>query len=223
VHTDHASFEVPPSLTASRLYAAGGALRLPHLLGEAVVAAREPEARAARPSGHRNVLDDPGATVAIEERGGSPGRAFTSAHGSAVQWTIFSAPALVASVEEWCGLSATPTGGGSYSYYEQAGDYLSLHRDIVQCDLTLITCLKDIRTAGDGGELLVYSNHIGASLAETRRAGRAAATPLPIGRGDTVALLGGVVAHEVSAMQPGQERIVSVMCYRVIVDGKPLS
>jgi hypothetical protein len=217
-------FDVPDGLIASRLYVNGGVLPLQGLLDDAAFAALEAESVVARASARRNVLTESAAGGLFEERGGSPHRAFTAAPGSAAQWSIFSAPALVAAVEEQCGVSVTPTGGGTYSYYEQDGDHLGLHRDIAQCDLTLITCLDATRTAGFAdGALLVYSRHLGLPLAEAARAGRGAATPMPIGRGDTIALLGGIVAHEVTAMPPGQRRIVSVMCYRVSIDRTPLS
>src|SRR5262249_28961549 len=164
-------FDVPSGLIASRLYACGGVLPLHGLLDDAAFAALEAECAAARASARRNVLAESALDGPVEERGGSPCRAFTAAPGSVVQWSIFSAPALVAAVEEQCGLSATPTGGGTYSYYEQDGDYLALHRDIAQCDLTLITCLDITPTAGrDDGALVVYTRHLGLSLAEVARA-----------------------------------------------------
>jgi len=48
-----------------------------------------------------------------------------------------------------------------------------------------------------------------------RAAGACAATPVPLDPGQTVALLGGIVPHEVTPMAADQERIVAVMCYRM--------
>jgi hypothetical protein len=210
--------ELPGEITVSQLYASGGVLNIPGLVAADAVAELEAEALSARSAGRRNVL---AVSDAAEGRGGNPDRAFTSAHARFVQWRLYSAPALVASLVRTCEIVATPTGGGTYSYYEQAGDFLGLHRDILTCDLTVITCLRDTGAATGVGALLVYSKHMNEPLARARAAGRAAATEVPIPRGETVALLGGAVPHEVTPMQPGQERIVSVMCFRIAVTGDP--
>jgi hypothetical protein len=214
------SHELPIEITASRIYSNGGILNISGLIADGAVDELETEALSARSVGRRNAL---AVSDAAEGRGGNPDRAFTSAHAREMHWQLFSAPALVASLSRKCGLAATPTGGGSYSYYEQAGDFLGLHRDIVTCDLTLITCLRETGAGAGRGALLVYSRHMTEPLARARAAGRAAATQAAIGRGETVALLGGVVPHEVTAMHPGQERIISVMCYRIAVTGDSLA
>jgi hypothetical protein len=36
-----------------------------------------------------------------------------------------------------CGVTVEPTGAGTFSYYEQADDFLALHRDVDSCDVTL--------------------------------------------------------------------------------------
>jgi hypothetical protein len=207
-------FDVPPEIAASPLYAAGGFAIIPDLFAADALADLMVEALSVRPTGQRNVL----AVVSdgTEGRGGSPGRAFTSAHGREVQWRLFSAPALLASLSQLCGL-AEPTGGGTYTYYEQPGDFLALHRDIVTCDLALLTCLGETCATPSGGGLLVYPGHATEPLSSARAAGRSAAKPVLLGPGETVALLGGIVPHEVAPMQLGQSRIVSVMCYRLPV------
>jgi hypothetical protein len=218
--SDIYSAELPAEITASQLYANGGVLNISSLLAADALAGLEAEALCARPAGRRNVL---AVSDAAEGRGGNPDRAFTTAHARAVQWQLFSDSALVASLVRICGLAAAPTGGGTYSYYEQAGDFLGLHRDILTCDLTVITCLRETGPEPGGGGLLVYTRHLNEPLTRARVAGKSTATPVPIGRGETIALLGGVVPHEVTPMQPGQERIVSIMCYRITVAGHPFS
>jgi len=203
--------DIPPEIASSPLFDSGGFVLIPSLFTAEVLADLEAEALSVRSTGQRNELV---VSDAAEGRGGSPARAFTSAHSRTLQWQIFASPALIASVSQMCGLPIVPTGGGSYTYYEQPGDFLALHRDIVRCDLALITCLSESGTGVGSGGLLVYPGHTMEPLSKTREAGRAAATPVPLARGDTVALLGGIVPHEVTPMQPGQERIVSVMCYR---------
>jgi hypothetical protein len=203
--------EIPPAIVASPLYAAGGFGVIPGLFDEGVLAELLTEALTAKPTGQRNVLEVSDET---EGRGGSPARAFTFAQGGALQWRLFSAPALIASLSQRCGLAATPTGAGTYTYYEP-GDFLALHRDIVTCDLAIITCLSETGAAPGSGGLWVYPQHATEPLSTARAAGRAVAVPVPLGSGDTAVLLGGIVPHEVSPMRPGQERIVSVMCYRI--------
>jgi hypothetical protein len=204
--------EIPPEIVASPLYAAGGFAIIPGLFPADVLAELLAEALSAKPTGQRNVL---AVSDGTEGRGGSPARAFTSAHGCALQWRLFTAPALIASLSQMCGLAAVPAGSGTYTYYQQPGDFLALHRDIFSCDLAVITCLSETGATTRCGGLLVYPGHATEPLSRACAAGRAAATPAPLGRGDTVVLLGGIVPHEVSPMQPGQERIVSVMCYRI--------
>jgi hypothetical protein len=52
-----------------------------------------------------------------------------------------------------------PTGGRTYTYYEQPGDFLALYREIVTCDLAVIACLVDTGKASAGGGLLVATNY----------------------------------------------------------------
>jgi hypothetical protein len=210
---------LPIAVTLSKIHASGGALILPDLLGPDAVAELEAESRFARAAGQRNELE---VSDGAEGRGGNPARALRSAHGGDVQRRLFGAPSLVSALERSCGLTVNPTGGGTYSYYEYPGDFLALHRDIVTCDLTVITCLNETGGATRGG-LLVYPRHINDPLSKVRAAGRTAATPVTICYGVSAALLGGVVPHEVTGMEPGQERIVSVMCYRVLLAGNPPS
>jgi hypothetical protein len=210
------AIEIPPEIEASPLYARGGFAIVPGLIAADVLADLTAEALAARPSGQRNAV---AVSDGAEGRGGAPGRAFTSAHGGPLQWRIYSAPQLIAFLSQMSGLAATPTGGGSFTYYEQPGDFLALHRDIVACDLAIITCLSETRVAPGGGSLLLYPDHATQPLSTARAAGRSAATPAPLGPGDSAILLGGIVPHEVAPMQPGQQRIVSVMCYRLLSHG----
>jgi len=204
--------DLPGAIMQSTLYRHGGVLVVADLLDVRAVDELESEALRVRAGSWRNEAKCPDVA---EERGGCPSRAFAAAHAGYLQWNIFSSPALVASLVEICGLDATPLGGGSYSYYERPGDFLALHRDIVACDLTVITCLRDTGELPAGGALLVYPLHINRPLQAAREAGRCAARAVALGRGESAVLLGGVVPHEVAAMQPGQERMVSVMCYRV--------
>src|ERR1700739_635037 len=111
--------ELPGEITRSRIFEHGGFLLLPDLVPPDVLNELEAEAGRARSEGRRNVWP---ISDAAEDRGGNPDRAFRTAEGGEVQWGIFSAPALVARLISDCGLELSPPGGGSYSYYEAAGD-----------------------------------------------------------------------------------------------------
>jgi hypothetical protein len=202
---------LPVAVTESLLYRSGGILTM-DFPGPEVLEVLRAEALQVRERGWRNEWSGPEITV---ERGGNPSRAFTGAHAGEVQWTIFSAAPTVSAIASTCGLSAAPTGGGTYSYYEQPGDFLSLHRDIETCDLTLITCLWDTALSENTGALLAYPQYINQPIAAARRAGRASALAASLLPGQSAALLGAVVPHEVSPMAEGQNRVVSIMCYRV--------
>jgi hypothetical protein len=211
---------LPSEIRDSPIFANGGFIGVSEVFPEDCVAALYTEAVMARQTGQRNVLAE---ASPAENRGGSPARAFTSAQAGLTQWGIFSAPPILAGLARICGLTTTPTGSGSYTYYEESGAFLSLHRDIETCDLTVITCLKETGVGLGDGSLVVYSQHWNEPLSAAIAAGTRAGTAVRIARAESVALLGGVVPHEVTAMQPGQERIVSVMCYRVLLNGTPFS
>jgi hypothetical protein len=220
--SDSCTYKASPEISRSTIYVDGGFLLLPNLFPPEDLNKLEAEAKRARPRGQRNVWSLPGGA---DERGGNPDRAFSTGPGAETQYNLLAAPDLVARLAQACGLELAITGGGSYSYYEESGDFLGLHRDIVSCELTVVTCVRsdgaepDAGMLGAGmlgsGMLLVYSNHMNAPLARARGAGKAEATRVPISRGESVALLGGFVPHEVTPMLPSQERIVSVMCYRI--------
>ena len=118
-----------------------------------------------------------------------------------------------------CGLRVAATGSGTYSYYEQAGDFLAVHRDVLQCDLAVITSLTHCAMDRPDGELVVYPDMIREPLSTVRAAGRIAGRSVPLDRGHTAILLGGIVPHEVAPTGTGQERIVAINCYRVLTDG----
>jgi hypothetical protein len=67
---------------------------------------------------------------------------------------------------------------------------------------------------GSTGELMVYPEFIREPLSAVRAAGRGAGTSVPLDRGHTIILLGGIVPHEVAPTCASQERIVAINCYR---------
>lgn len=147
--------------------------------------------------------------LAATGRGGTPSRACTVASASPAHLEIHAAPDLKAFLSAQAGVPIVTAGGGSYSWYEERADFLALHRDIVGCEATLATCL--FASPGRGG-LVVHPSQIGQAL-EPVAAGHGVRVDLA--PGDTLLLLGGFVPHEVTPMDAGQTRLVSLMCYRV--------
>jgi hypothetical protein len=210
--TEAHPLEIPQEIAELRLYGLGGFAVLPELFNKNDLAMLREEATSVRPTGKRSYADISDRT---EERGGAPGRSFRSASGLQTQLRIFSSETVIDSLVDTLGGAVRLAGSGSFTYYEEPGDYLELHRDIVTCDLAVITCLDETSTTSEGGKLLAYPEFRGEPLADVRASGRAGATPINLRPGETVVMLGGIVPHEVTPMMPGQERIVSVMCYRV--------
>lgn len=205
-------FDPPPEVLTSHLFAAGGYFVVSGLFDPATLAALRAEAEAARAEGARQTL---GESDSVEGRGGSPARAFRSGRGGDLHWGLHGSPEMKTRIEQLCGVTVTPTGSGSFSYYEQPGDFLSLHRDILQCDMAVITCLTTCAGEGPSGELTVYPGFMREPLSVVRAAGRSYGTVVALQPGHTAILLGGLVPHEVTPAGAGQERIVAINCFRI--------
>jgi len=206
------SFNPPAEVLASHLFTAGGYFVVSGLFDEVTLEALRAEAEAARPEGVRQSLSDSDGT---EGRGGSPARAFRSGRGRELHWGLHGSPEMKARLEQLCGVVVTPTGSGSFSYYEQPGDFLALHRDILQCDMAVITCLSAHPGEGSSGELTVYPGFMREPLSAVRAADRSFGTVVTLERGHTAILLGGLIPHEVTPTCAGQERIVAINCFRI--------
>ncbi len=204
-------FDPPQEILQSRLFLARGYLVVSGLFDEETLRALRAEANLVRAEGQRAYVAHSDGT---EGRGGAPARAYRSAPGSNLHQGLYGCQQMAETVGRLCGVKVAPTGGGTYSYYEQAGDFLALHRDVLQCDIALITALSDKTGNGSTGELTVYPKFVRETLSTVRTAGRAGGSFLPLARGQTVILLGGLVPHEVVPMCAGQERIVAINCYR---------
>jgi hypothetical protein len=204
-------FDPPREIVQSRLFSAGGYLVVSGLFDEETLRALRAEANLVRAEGQRAYVAHSDGT---EGRGGAPARAYRSAPGSNLHQGLYGCRQMAETVGRLSGVNISPTGGGTYSYYEQAGDFLALHRDVLQCDIALVTALSDHTGSGSTGELMVYPKFVRETLSTVRTAGRACGSSLPLARGQTVILLGGLVPHEVVPMCAGQERIVAINCYR---------
>src|SRR6266481_2266367 len=103
-----------------------------------------------------------------EIRGGSPARAFRSAAGGEFQDAFYRAPWVVNFLRSITSAALSPTGNrGTYSYYVRPGDFLALHRDIVTCEVAVITCLSNGAEADtDAGRLCLYPERVYEPLSE---------------------------------------------------------
>ena len=152
---------------------------------------------------------------ASEGRGGIPARAYFSAPGGPFQDVFYGAPWLSDIVGCATGRPCVPTSRrGTFNYYLRQGDHLALHRDVEGCDVALITCLQSRTTLSPvaSGSLLLFPDCVERPLSYARRS--EAAVPVDLKEGESLIMLGGLVPHCLRPLGPGQERIVSVLCFR---------
>jgi hypothetical protein len=209
---DDSDFPTLERVRRSPLATNGGYIVLPGWMSKYRLKILAAEANALRATGKRYLVVNSDGT---EGRGGSPARAFRSAGGGDIHWRIHSSSRVTDALGRLCNTPVEPTGAGIYTYYEQAGDFLGLHRDEVECDIAVITSLTRNDMGGSAGGLHVYPRHIGQPLSKVRAAGRLWGVPVPLGHGDTAVLLGGILPHEVTPLLKGQKRIVAINCYRI--------
>jgi hypothetical protein len=144
-----------------------------------------------------------------------PGRNYLSANGGSVQTTIYHDAILHRALTKFCGHPVRPTGDqGTYSYYECAGHFLGLHRDVPRCDLTMITCLRRESEEDTSGALRLYYKSLQQPLTEIHSGTKF--HDIHINFGQTLLLLGGCVPHEVLACGPDFKRYISVLCFEIL-------
>jgi hypothetical protein len=151
-------------------------------------------------------------------RGGTPRRRFLNGEGGAVQQAFMQTPWVLEFLRGLTLPGLVPTGGrGTYSYYVSPGDYLDIHRDIVTCDVAVITCLHDgASDEGDGGRLCLYPERLAEPLSAIRATPEQGSVKIRVRAGQTIVLYGGIVPHSLRPVAEGQARIVSVLCYRAL-------
>ena len=134
-----------------------------------------------------------------------------------MQYSIFAMPAVAEVLSRIAELPIGLSGVGSYSYYHRTGDFLALHRDVVKCDLALLTCLQDdVSERGRRGTLRIYPSFALDPLSAVRLTSNPTFADVTLAVGESVLLMGGMIPHEVTPMAPGQCRTMSVMCYRIV-------
>jgi hypothetical protein len=199
---------IPASVAKCPLLRADGFMVVA-LLSAADLARLQEEAKSQESLAQRNVCVS---STADEWRGGIPARAYALANGGSVQHAIHASAGIHQFLRQIIGVPATLSGGGSYSYYSESGDFLALHRDVLACDVALITCLEAAPASQDSGRLLLYPGHVREPLSAVRQAGAHAAVAIHLEPGESIVMLGGLVPHEVTAVT--RRRLVSVACYR---------
>jgi len=150
-------------------------------------------------------------------RGGSPARRFLSASGGPVQDAFYHAQEIGEAIADLGGVAIRPAGArGSFSYYVRPGDHLAIHRDIVHCDLAVITCLYETHPAASTGKLVVYPGRSAETLQSIRATPNQGCMPLTLLPAQTAMLFGGIVPHQILPLAGEQMRIVSVLCFEVM-------
>jgi hypothetical protein len=208
-HVARAEPPLAPALIDSELMRHGGCVFIDNLLQPHLLTALCAEANERQDEARRAIW--PGSRQ-VDWRGGEPARSYAGTTGGPTQTSIFAAPTLAEYLSKICGLRLQIAGVGSFSYYEP-GDFLALHRDIVHCDITLLTCLRDTATGtSDRSGLRIYPAYARAPLTQLRAEAAPAHIDVHLDRGQTAVLLGGIVPHEVPPMTAHQHRTVSVVC-----------
>jgi hypothetical protein len=150
-------------------------------------------------------------------RGGNPRRQLLSAPGGPVQFAWYHSAALRTTLETIAGAPLRPTGGGgTFSYYVRPGDHITIHRDILTCDFTLITCLLHSAGEGHGGHLVFWPSRRDEPLTSLRAKPGPGAELLELKTGESAALFGGLIPHAVLPVQAHQRRIVSLLCFEAL-------
>ncbi len=155
-----------------------------------------------------------------EGRGGKPRRSLLTSTGGPIQDAWYASGHLRRFLSSQLGLAAVPSGNrGSYSYYARPADFLDLHRDVETCDVAVITVLHDTSDLADpGGGLTLYPGRIREPLSAIRERPQEGATLVKLAPGQTIVMFGGVVPHRLVPVAEAQLRIISVLCFRAIVD-----
>ena len=193
----------------------GGYMIVEGLLGPALLEELRSDAREQFATASRTIWTTPDTE---EWRGGHPPRAYYHSNAGPIQYTLFSNAAVVGVLSDLCGVALEASGGGTYSYYHEPGDFLALHRDIVRCDIATITCLEDNVDSMPRGGLRVYPGYFNKPLSSIRM-NQVDGLDLPCRPGQTIILAGGMLPHEVTPALAGQHRTVSLSCYRADLPG----
>jgi hypothetical protein len=153
-----------------------------------------------------------------EIRGGAPQRKILTSAGGEFQKEFYQSEWLTGFLRELTTPFLHPTGKyGTFSYYCRKNDFLDIHRDIVACDVAVITCLKnEFGEDRAGGKLCLYPERTGELLSAIRATPEKGACKISLEEGQTLVMYGGIVPHALLPVSADQTRIVSVLCYQAL-------
>lgn len=205
---------LPRAILNSTLMKEGGCAIFDHLPGAGVCKRLLAESRLCLHSAVACTITMPDDE---EVRGGNPARRFISAGGGCEQTAFYHNPETTRFLAGICNAPVHPTGqSGTYTYYARPGDHLALHRDIVTCDISVITCLLDRHHEGStGGLTRFYPGRQHEPLSRIRATPGDGAVSVRIPVGSTMVMFGGLVPHLIEPIAPGELRIVSILCFRI--------
>jgi hypothetical protein len=207
-------------LERSTLVGGGGAL-LTRLLDPTRLGALREDAFARHAEATEMFVADP---CDEDIRRGDPDRWLEWAVGGPALQAFSTASATLDLLARVTGVNWTPSGpAGTYSYYRRPGHHLGLHRDVDDCDLTIITNLyeRGAQPGSTAGCLRLYPERTSERLDTIRSSSKRGAVHLRLQPGQSLIMLGGRVPHRLLPVADGQARIVAPLCYRVAGPAAP--
>lgn len=196
------------ALARSPLAAAGG-VAIIDLLDEVTLRAIQAEADRSYANNVEHRLETPPSDPWDR---GNPDRWLRSAAGGPVLAMLMASRKLTEVLDAQTGIAWSPLSPqGSFSYYDQPGHHLGVHRDIERCDLTCIICC-DLTGTGSGSELMVYRSAVRTPLDHLRQ-GVVAGRAVSLQPGQAALILGGLVPHKVTPVVGDLRRTVAPICF----------
>jgi len=205
--------EIPPAILDSPLMRRGGFDIFSGIVDESIKNSLLAEAVEQQTVITESLVTD---SDTEEIRGGSPRRKFLSSAGGEFQRAFYQSEWLINFLRDLTTPFLRPTGlYGTFSYYSRTSDFLEIHRDIVACDVAVITCLEN-RFGEDktGGKLCLYPSRTRELLSDIRATPEEGAYEVLLEEGLTIVIYGGIVPHALLPVNQDQTRVVSVLCYQ---------
>ena len=151
-----------------------------------------------------------------ERRGGCPPRRFATAPGEQHLDSLYQAAWIQEMLQDLTQLRLSPSGErGQYIFYTETGDYISMHRDIVSCEVVMISCLYDSQPhEQQGGTFFFYPNRQEEPLSSIRKSPEKDCFGIKLGIGQTLVLFGEKIPHGTIPIVHDQTRVVSTLCFQ---------
>lgn len=153
---------------------------------------------------------------ANEQRGGTPAMSLRIGSNGPLLSAFYSHPSMLSMLTHITGMEIKPSSSrGCFNYYMQAGDHMSLHRDVEGCEVTVITCLVEdcVQAGSKGGMLRLYPERCHEPISSIRAKPEEGALTLRVQPSQTLVMYGGSIPHQLLPIEVGQRRIVSALCF----------